>query len=100
MKTLACLATAAGLVGATVILAGLIVAAFFAWTHWARPVLDVTSHQLVPENVQIPAAPPWIRSDIKAEVFRDASLAEASALETDLTPRIAHAFETARGKLS
>ncbi len=84
---------AAGFVGATVILAGLIVAAFFAWTHWARPVLNVTRHQLLPENVQIPPTPPWIRSDIKAEVFRDGSLADVSALETDLTPRVAHAFE-------
>ena len=84
---------AAGLVGATVILAGLIVAAFLGWTLWVRPVLDVTRHQLLPENVRIPPAPPWIRSDIKAEVFRDGSLADASALETDLTPRIAHAFE-------
>ncbi len=84
---------AAGFVGATVILAGLIVAAYFAWNHWARPVINVTRHQLLPENVQIPPTPPWIRSDIKAEVFRDGSLADASALETDLTPRIAHAFE-------
>ncbi|MBI2481031.1 MAG: hypothetical protein HYV60_21070 [Planctomycetia bacterium] len=84
---------AAGFVGATVILAALIVAAFFAWKHWARPVLNSKLHQLTPENVSIPPAPPWIRSDIKAEVFRDGSLADASALETDLTPRIAHAFE-------
>lgn len=83
----------AGFVGVTVILAGLIVAAFFAWKHWARPILNVTLHQLTPDNVQISPAPPWIRSDIKAEVFRDGSLAHASALETDLTPRIAHAFE-------
>ncbi len=84
---------AAGFVGATVILAGLIVVAFFAWKHWARPALNPTLYQLTPDNVQIPPAPPWIRSDIKAEVFRDGSLAEASALETDLTPRIAQAFE-------
>jgi len=84
---------AAGFVGATAILAGLIVAAFFAWKHWAEPVINITLHQLTPDNVQIPPTPPWIRSDIKAEVFRDGSLSEASALETDLTPRIAHAFE-------
>ena len=84
---------AAGFVGATVILAGLIVAALFAWKHWARPVLDGAHHQLLQENVQIPPTPPWIRSDIKAEVFRDGSLANASALETNLTPRIARAFE-------
>ena len=85
--------SAMGLVGAIVILAGLIVAAFFAWNHWARPIIEVNRHQLVPENVQIPPTPPWVRSNIKAEVFRDGSLADASALETDLTPRIAHAFE-------
>lgn len=83
----------AGLVGATVLLAGLIVAAFFAWQHWARPVLNTSHHQLVVENIEIPPAPPWIRTDIKAEVFRDASLADASTLDSDLTPRIAHAFE-------
>jgi len=81
----------AGLVGATAILAGLIVAAFFAWKHGVPPVL--ARHQLRSENVHIPPTPPWIRSDIKAEVFRDGSLSDASALETDLTPRIAHAFE-------
>lgn len=84
---------AAGLAGATAVLAGLIVAAYFAWNHWARPVINVTRHQLLPENVEIPTTPPWIRSDIKAEVFRDGSLADASALETDLTPRVARAFE-------
>ncbi|MBC8352917.1 MAG: hypothetical protein H8E66_13055 [Planctomycetes bacterium] len=83
----------AGLVSAVVILASLIVAAFFAWKHWAQPVILVKHHQLVPENVKIPQAPPWIRTDIKAEVFRDGSLTDASALETDLTPRVAHAFE-------
>ncbi|MDA1052365.1 MAG: hypothetical protein O3C40_18050 [Planctomycetota bacterium] len=82
-----------GLLGAIVILASMIVAAFFAWKHWAQPVLEITRHQLLPENVQIPPVPPWIRSDIKAEVFRDGSLSDASALATDLTPRIAHAFE-------
>lgn len=82
-----------GLVGATVILAGLIVAAFFAWKHWARPVIQSGQYKLLVENVQIPEPPPWIRSDIKAEVFRDGSLNETSALETDLTPRVAHAFE-------
>ncbi len=83
----------AGLVGATVLLAGLIVAAFFAWTHWGRVAIDGKQHQLVPEHVQIPPVPSWIRADIKAEVFRDGSLTDASALESDLTPRVAHAFE-------
>lgn len=84
---------AAGLVGATVVLAGLIVAAFLAWKHWAEPKLVATQHQLLAENVQIPAAPPWIQSDVRAEVFRDGSLTDASILETDLAPRVAHAFE-------
>lgn len=84
---------AAGLISSTVILAGMIVAAFFAWKHWAQPVINVGQYQLTPDNVQISSTPPWIRSDIKAEVFRDGSLSESSALETDLTPRIAHAFE-------
>ncbi|MEO8493950.1 MAG: hypothetical protein ABI614_02695 [Planctomycetota bacterium] len=89
----AAVSSAAGLIGATVLLTGLIVAAYVAWTQWARPVVYATHHQLLPENVQVPPPPPWIRSDVKAEVFRDGSLAGASALETDLAPRIAHAFE-------
>ncbi|MCA9120170.1 MAG: hypothetical protein H6822_23950 [Planctomycetaceae bacterium] len=83
----------AGLIGATVVIAGLMVAAFFAWKHWAKPVLQISRYQLTPENLRIPPPPPWIRTDIKAEVFRDASLSDASALEEDLTPRVAHAFE-------
>ncbi len=83
----------AGLAGATVLLAALIVAAFFAWKQWARPALNLSHYQLVAENVAIPPAPPWIRSDIKAEVFRDASLAESSTLDKDLTRHVAQAFE-------
>jgi hypothetical protein len=83
----------AGLVGATLVLAGLIIAAFFGWKYWAEPKVHSQRYQLVAENVEIPNTPPWIRSDIRAEVFRDGSLSDASSLEVDLAPRVAHAFE-------
>ncbi len=83
----------AGLMGATLVLAACLVGGYFAWHHWARDAINDRHYQLLPENVQIPPAPPWIRSDIKGEVFRDGSLAEKSLLDRDSTPHVANAFE-------
>jgi hypothetical protein len=81
------------LVAATLLLAGMIVGVYFGWHHWARPLVSESHFKLLRENIEITPPPPWIKSDIQSEVFRDASLAETSTLDTSLSIRMADAFE-------
>ncbi len=56
-------------------------------------VVASRSYQLSPEELEITPPPPWIHSDIKAEVLRDASLdGPLSILDDDLTQRLHDAF--------
>jgi hypothetical protein len=83
----------AGIAGAVVLLAAVIVAGFFAWRQWGPSVVQRSSYELLVENVTTSEQPPWVAGDIRLEVFRDASLTEMSVLEDGLTKRICDAFE-------
>jgi len=69
-------------------------AGWYAVWQYVRPyVLDYQDYQVTPEQVVVTSTPPWIHSDIRREVFRNASLnGPLSVLDDDLTERIAHAF--------
>lgn len=84
---------AGGMIGATIILTAAIIGAFIAWQQWGPAVVDRAKYKLVADNVTIPETPPWIANDIRAEVFRDGSLADSSVLEHGLTKRVCDAFE-------
>ena len=79
---------------ATFLLAGLMAGGYLAWQKWGRVSLNQEHYRLAPQNVEIPPLPPWIKTDVKAEVFHDDRLAQASILEPDLTLRISSAFES------
>lgn len=64
-----------------------------AWTRVRQHVLADGDYRLIPRDIVISQIPPWIHSDIKTEVMRDASLdGSLSILDDDLTKRIANAF--------
>jgi len=83
----------AGAIGAGVILLLAIIGGVLGWKLWGSSHVPQAQARLLPEYVNIPAPPPWIRSDIKAEVFRDGSLSELSVLDPELAKRVFHAFE-------
>ncbi|MFH1924564.1 MAG: hypothetical protein ABIP48_32325 [Planctomycetota bacterium] len=84
--------------GRAVTLIALSVVAFFglwhaAWQEVGRGVLASEQYQITREKVEIPPPPEWVHRDIRAEVFRDASLdGPLSLLDEDLVQRIANAF--------
>lgn len=80
-------------------LVGLLVAGYGAHALWHRAVQSVSQHEqyaLKPENIHITPPPPWIRSDVKADVVRSAGLELGLTLLDDgptFARRIHDAFE-------
>ncbi len=66
---------------------------YFVWTQVRAHVLSAAEYQLDPAKIVLSPTPPWIHSDIKAEVLRDARFnGPMSLLDGDLTVRMAAAF--------
>lgn len=84
--------------GRTAVLGLAIVVGFAAgisylWENVGGDVLASRQYWVTPDRVKITPAPPWIHSDIRAEVFRDASFdGPLSIMDPDLVERIAGAF--------
>ncbi len=73
-----------------VVTAGL---SYGVWRQVRSHVLAGQQYHVDPQEILITPLPPWIRSNIKDEVIREASLGgPLSLLETKLTPRVASAF--------
>jgi hypothetical protein len=70
-----------------------VVAAYVSWAKWGDLITQRPEFVLTADSFEITPQPPWIRSDIKAAVMRDASLRQLSVLDPDLTKRVAQAFE-------
>ena len=67
--------------------------AYAVWQQVRGHVLSSAQYQIDPANILITPLPAWIRSDVKDEVIRQASLDEPlSLLDRDLTVRMASAF--------
>ncbi len=80
---------------AALMIAGLSAGTAAVWTVYVYPhYRDSGLYSVTQDKVVItPPKPEWIRADIRAEVFRNASLdAPPSNLEDDLTDRIRRAF--------
>ena len=69
-----------------------VVGAWYAWKRWGSGIVSQTDYVLASENISITPQPAWIHSDIKAEVIRDADLADLRILDPDLALRIQQAF--------
>ena len=66
---------------------------YLAWRKLKPRILSAPEYRVGPEQVEITPAPKWIHSDIRAEVFRDPSLAGPLSLMDDtLTEEISKAF--------
>jgi len=68
-------------------------ASYLAWQHVRKRVLSSESYWLPLENVEITPLPEWIHTDIRIQVFRDASLDRPlSITDDDLVQRIRDGF--------
>ena len=68
----------------------------FVWQHYAPTVARHPQYRVTADNIQITPPPPWIRSDIKTEVLRDAGLVGNLSVLDDwqrLQQRVRDAFE-------
>jgi hypothetical protein len=80
------------------LLAGLIAGGtYVGWRRYGPALVAGADYQLRPADIELippPAAAPWIRRDVKAEVVRDASLDRPlSILDEELVQRVAQAFQ-------
>lgn len=66
---------------------------YTVWRQVGEELLSSDDYWLSADDVEITPPPPWIHSDLRAEVFRDATLdGPLSILDARLTERIAKAF--------
>lgn len=63
------------------------------WRRYGNDLIEREKYLLTLESLEIPAQPSWIRSDIRADVFREGSLAGVSILDKDAAVKVAQAFE-------
>jgi hypothetical protein len=67
--------------------------AFGVWRQVRSHVVTSSQYQVDPRRIALTPPPAWIRSDIRDEVVREASLeGPLSLLDKQLTPRVASAF--------
>ena len=75
------------------LLLGLSTAVYATWNHVRPRLLASGQYSVSLDKVAVTPQPNWIRADIRAEVFRDASLdGPLSILDDDLPERIFRAF--------
>ena len=67
---------------------------YLVWQEVGPHVLASGQYQVEPDQIRVaPTPPPWVRSDIKSDVIRQARLdGPLSIVDRDLTVRIAAAF--------
>ncbi len=78
------------------LLVGLGFAAHYIWQRYAPTVARHPQYRITADDIQITPPPPWIRSDIKTEVLRDAGLVGTLSVLDDwdaLAQRVRDAFE-------
>jgi len=63
------------------------------WQRWGRSVVTRPIYRIAGENIHVTPTPPWIRSDVRAEVVRDGALNDLSIFDKDVTIRVYQAFE-------
>jgi hypothetical protein len=68
-------------------------AGYAVWQQVRGHVLASEEYYVDPQNIVVTPQPPWIHSDIRAEVFQEASIdGPLSLLDSNLTVRMAGAF--------
>ena len=82
--------------GLLFLLAALGVAAHFGWRRSAATIARHPQYVLTAEGIHITPPPPWVRSDVKMQVLRDAGLVGTVSVLDDwdtLVRRVKEAFE-------
>ena len=72
----------------------LLIGGYFAWIQYGAPNLDRAVYGLKVENILITPKPPWIKSDVNAEVFQGADLGRLSVLDRQMSSTVFNAFRT------
>lgn len=79
---------------ATAVLAGAALAGWWIWSQVADQAAAQADAVLLPEAVTLEGVAPWVRSDVKAEALRNASLDGGLPLDDpELPRRLARAFD-------
>jgi hypothetical protein len=66
---------------------------YLAWVKLKPRILNSPEYRVGPEQIEITPLPPWIHTDIRAEVLRGPMLdSSLSLMDDDLTERLAKAF--------
>jgi hypothetical protein len=78
------------------LLVALAIGAHYLWQHYAGGIANAPQYRLQADHIHITPNPPWIRSNIKAEILRDTDLLGQVSILDDwatLSDRIQGAFE-------
>jgi hypothetical protein len=67
--------------------------AVYAWQRWGGQITQSEEYFVLPENIEVSPPPKWVKTDVKAEVVRDAGLTRLPLLDKQLTIKVAQAFE-------
>lgn len=80
--------------GAVAVAAAATVAGWAAWSRLAEPVRSHHEQMLLPEAVEVTGVAAWVRSDVRGEALRNASLDGGLPLDDpELPRRLARAFD-------
>ncbi|MCU0961440.1 MAG: hypothetical protein MUF48_15195 [Pirellulaceae bacterium] len=82
-----------GVIGIVVVLLLFVIGTYVAWAKFGGDISRRSQYLLTVDSFEITPTPPWIRTDIRAQVMRDGSLSTLSVLDPDLTKRVVQAFE-------
>ena len=80
---------------ALALVAGVSYGAHLAWQRFEPTIAQHPQYQITVEQIRITPPPPWVRSDVRAEVYRDAGLAGSLSVLNDrelLYRRVREAF--------
>jgi hypothetical protein len=81
-----------GLVLTAAVIVGAIAAALWGWQRWGAAAMRSAEYVLTPEQISVTPQPAWIRTDVKAEVIRNAGIAQLNLREPKLVEQLARAF--------
>ncbi|MCE2810044.1 MAG: hypothetical protein LW850_06535 [Planctomycetaceae bacterium] len=71
----------------------LLLAGYLGWRFYGAKALDTTYYALKKENIHLSYRPPWLKSDIVAEVFEQRELGRMSLLDDLTSTVIAREFD-------
>jgi hypothetical protein len=77
---------------AGVVLLAVAISFRIAWQRWGEPSLNDPAYQLSAERIVVTPQPQWIQGDVKADVVRDAQLADLNIRDKQLLDKVTRAF--------